>query len=1142
MYFNRIRNQYICDMPEPTASKNKLSGTINEADTGDRSIWAYDRNDGELLGSTLIDRTTRQWELYIDPAHSDESITLICRDESGKYNGDIFDRVSLCRTEYPYPAGLMSMLSYPEDTLLSVHASPDYFNKFCTIEVPELKGNIAKVVQNGAQVDKAYPVKFVDSAGTEVQNSVTSNNVILNDDSVVLNKLTRAPNLVSWKKNIFNDGSEIFHPVWNGKSWSNFYGNQPFEITCNAQPDDIENNCTTGKFYEAALLVEEKQGDNALTGMNCKIDTKNVQNVSVSFWYRSTGSADSQSLSGGYPETDIIGFTDASKLAESTLFRLGIIYVRYSWNNFYSPKTCTFSASTATTNKNMPGNFTFGDWHHFVITQQGTSLKLYIDKTLACTLNQPGLSIKDLSCIRFGRGLDVSSQYTNCITGIYSGVRVFKKVVSTAEIAQLYDDTPSAEKVVSSIKGMEYDGGMLCLGGVPYTSLTPPVVKTVQYADGTRYRIVQGWTSSSASRFTGELEADYIRFAGENQGSQGYYTALSSRPDTNATTEMGLNLNNIDVYLRVYLENTGYIFKIGNKTNSIHLYWYANDYGMTYRYRNAAGVDSGNMYIRAETRPAFIQNKWIRIKWIQDRILIYEDDGTTIICNYTIPNYSMVSETKGQISVGCQRGGSMSDPYPPDAYGGTFRISDFHIYEKGKIGIDQPLKKYEFGINRDVFGGLYLMTAHNIYSVPAEIDSGDIQELNALYELGADNVQMPSWDNNTPYTDRGFTFLAHTQLYKYPALSSTFRSLYFGDGIWTWGMTERPVQVYCNYYRKKPGTGGNERLAGSIFRSAQLREWNHVGFTFNPEDNKACLYAQGIPVNSVVDYLLAPFIQSYASTLRIDKDACLAYSNLNFYPVVLSTNCIRNAFQNYLNKCYKDEMLVAFMDENTDYPVYMNTPISRIYVQGKDNGQILTFACTKNGTDYYIYTTEWKKILTKEGNNWKYFDGAAWQDGGTVKWKAASLAMDVPQNRMTLQKINSLTAVQINTFHDLNVGTLNLAIGMKSDGTSSPYIERIAYNDEKVYLSPVVNLADFDQTKYITKMFLSKVLVENKTDGIKLYVHKSGELGWQECQNFTEVPGIIKNSANTGTVQFKIVSDQRKDNKSEPALLRITIK
>ena len=154
MYFNRIRNQYICDMPEPTASKNKLSGTINEADTGDRSIWAYDRNDGELLGSTLIDRTTRQWELYIDLAHSDESITLICRDESGKYNGDIFDRVSLCRTEYPYPAGLMSMLSYPEDTLLSVHASPDYFNKFCTIEVPELKGNIAKVVQNGAQVDK----------------------------------------------------------------------------------------------------------------------------------------------------------------------------------------------------------------------------------------------------------------------------------------------------------------------------------------------------------------------------------------------------------------------------------------------------------------------------------------------------------------------------------------------------------------------------------------------------------------------------------------------------------------------------------------------------------------------------------------------------------------------------------------------------------------------------------------------------------------------------------------------------------------------------------------------------------------------------------------------------------------------------
>lgn len=1143
MYFNRIRNQYICNMPEPTAIKNKLSGTINEADTGDRSVWAYDRNTGELLGSTMIDRTTRQWELYLDPARNDESITLICRDESGKYNGDIFDRVSLCRTEFSYPAGLMGMMSYPGTILLSENAAPDYFNKLCTIEVPELKGDIAKIIPNGAQVDKAYPVKFVNSAGTEITNNVTSNNVILNDDSVVLNKITRAPNLVTWKKNIFNDGSEIFHPVWDGKSWSNFYGGQPFEIVSNATPDGIENNCTTGKFEEAAILLEEKQGDKSLTSVNCKIDTKNVNALSVSFWYRSNGytSISSLNTSMHYPYMDIISCTNASQLAESILFRLGIKLTRYYYNDELIPNVCVFSSVSATTSKTLTGNFTFSSWHHFVITQSGTTLKVYIDKALACTLNQSGLRIGDLSCLYFGKSLDTSNQYNDCMAGIYSGTRVFKKALSDTEINQLYNDTPAAEKLVTSIKGMEYDDNMLCLGGVPYPSLISSEVKTVQYTDGTQYKVPKHWGSSAYTKFVGELASDYIHFDGQNYGSPGYYTALSSRPDTDVTKNMGFNLNNIDIYLRVYLEDSGYILKLGNKTNCLLLYWYNNSNGLMYRYRNAAGVDSGNIIIGAGTRPEDVQNKWIRIKWIQDRIFVYEDDGTTIICNYTIPNFSMFSETKGQVSVGCQRGGSMADSSLQDCYCGTFRISDLHIYEKGKIGIDQPLLKYEFGWDRDMFGGLYVWHEHNIFKAPAGIASGDIQELNNNCIVGAEDNQALNWDNEAVYNGRGYTFISHAQMFSPPQNNSSYYAMSFGD-TWVWTISDRVLHFYCRYYKKKSGTSSTDFNTLVTFRPARLNEWNHIGFTFNQEDNKALLYTQGLPVNGAADYLLTPPIALNAYTLRTDKRACTVFTNLNFYPVVLSSKSIRNAAQNYSGKCYKDEMLVAFMDENTDYPVYMNTPISRIFVQGKDNGQVLTFACTKDNENYYIYTTEWKKILTKEGNFWKYFDGAAWQNGGTVKWKAASLAMDIPSNRMTLQKINSLSAVQINILHDINVGTFNLAIGMKSDGTISPYVERIVYNDEKVWLSPVIDLADFDQTKYITKMYLSKVLVENKTDGIKFYVHKSGELGWQECQNFTEVPGIIKNSANSGTVQFKVVASQSKDNKSEPALLRITIK
>ena len=165
-----------------------------------------------------------------------------------------------------------------------------------------------------------------------------------------------------------------------------------------------------------------------------------------------------------------------------------------------------------------------------------------------------------------------------------------------------------------------------------------------------------------------------------------------------------------------------------------------------------------------------------------------------------------------------------------------------------------------------------------------------------------------------------------------------------------------------------------------------------------------------------------------------------------------------------------------------------------------------------------------------------------WQSGGMVKWSALAMAMDIPSNRMSLDKLNSLSAIQLNTLHDLNNGTFDLAVGMKSDGSVSPYIDRITYNNERVWVSPVYDLADFSDTDYITKIYLSKILSVGQTDGIKLFVHHSNELGWQECQNFSEVPGIVKNTTNTGTVQFKVTFDQSKDNGKETALLKVTIK
>ena len=1144
MSFNRIHKEYIFNVPEPIVSKNKISGTINEADTEDRTIWAYDRRDGELLGSTIVNRDTRQWELYIDPAHEDESITLICRDESPNYNGDIFDRVSLCRTEYPYPAGIMGLLMYPETRIFNLPVTSQWFNSYCSVEVPELKGDIAKVVQDGALVDKAYPLKFVNSAGNEIVNDITSNNVIINDDSVVLNKITRAPNLVSWRKDIFEDGSEFFHPIWDGKVWRNYYDNIPLESTANASPDDIDVTCTTGKFYESAICLEGKQGITALQGMSYCGNTEDVNVMSLSFWYRSNGSSGSNYTNSGnhYAIFDVVSFTDNSNISENTYFRFGIGLERYYWSSVSYGANYYLSTrnNVSTGKKTMSGSFSFADWHHIVIIQTATFIDLYIDKVLVASLSVSNLSIGNVSRIRFGKSNQNSDYSNEQVAGIYSNVRAFKKAISTAEIEQLYDDVPSLDMDVKSIKGMEYDSaGMLCLGGVPYT----PVISTndqkkIEYADGTIYYVYKGWVNSTKNyAFAGELAVDYIRFYG-NTSTAGYYTGLSSRPDTDVTQDMGFSLDNIDVYIRCYLEDTGYVLKLGNATNSMQFYWYNNSNGMMIRFRRANGQDSGVLYTKIVTSTT-AKNKWIRIKWIQDKIYYYEDDGTTLIGIYTIPNFSMYPETKGQISVGCNRGGSMDNTGTTDYYGGCCRISDVYIYEKDKMGIDEPIKKYEFGFDRDVFGGLYVWAAHNWFNKSTFTDIDNIQELSDKVFGSTYNMNVPSWNHASIFNERGFTFAAHT--FTYTSTGDEDRWPIAVGSMFGFGTSCAMRRYYDrSYFKNVNSIANNSYIDIGTYRPATIGEWNHVAMTYNQEESNKFLYVQGFPINGRAVVLTTPNFNT--NKLGYNANGKTVFSNLAFYPVVLSPKSVRNASQNYSGKCYKNEMLVAFMSENTEYPIYANTPLTKINVQGSSNGQVLTFACTKNNTDYYVFTTEWKKILTKEGDFWKYWDGSVWQNGGIVKWKAASMAMDIPDNQMSLQKLNSLTAVQLNTLHDLNNGTFNLAIGMKSNGKISPYIERILYNNEKVWLSPVYDLADFEDTQYITKVYLSKILVENKTDGIKLFVHNSNELGWIECPNFQEVPGIIKNTTNTGTIQFKVTFDQSKDNAKETALLEVTIK
>lgn len=1141
MCSKRIIRNILTDVPEPVILKNKISGTVNEASNSDKTVWAYDRLNGELLGATIVNRDTRQWELYTDPNHTDESITLICRDEGGDYNGDIYDRVSLCNVEYAHSPAIMGLVTYPSRNICSYSIRPNLYNTFCTYEVPELKGDIVKIVQNGDydSYNLTYPVKYINAGGNEIVNDVTSNNVIVNDESVVLNKNTRSHHLKVWRKNIFEDNSEILHPVWNGTTWVNHYDGIPCASPFST-PTKEDPLIGIGDFGEAAICVPSQRTDlydyQGNVGTYFNLDTSNVHAMSVSFWVKSAGLSNNNYLSDAYY------LMQQSVVQLSARFGFTMKHCKENyWNNGVYRNTGLIGVlKDDVTELTKSGIIDLGinaetSAFHATLVYTSTSLDLYINGDLKQTLLFSNNPLRDSHTLFVGRGAH-TRDFTQYWCGLVSGLRVFNRAITVEEISQLYADRPVLEKEVLSIKGMEHDSGVLSLGGVPYKPLIK-LDKTYNKDDYSEFNFGQGTISV-------DLLEDCVRFWGYSYQS-GYYTGLSSRPDADNTYDMDIDISGIDLYMRIFLEDTGYMFKIGNASKCIFMYNYApyQSNQMVMGYTNIHGYN----VLRYFNKTAACNNTWIRLKWIHDTIYIYEDDGETLILEYTSPEFSVWSETKGQISIGCNRGGSWWDT-PSDIYGGRLKVSDFYIYEKGTMDSAEPILKYEFGSQRGRYSGL--CTTHSVVGATNGFEKGNENVIDdwsiytrsvAHYYTGEETHSEVR--RKTSNLDKGYSYMFN--IYPYIENGVGNAAHYIFSVQWCFGAYTLFNPAHIRYTHPIQDNAYYSSVANmEVYSNVDVssNKWMHVGCSVDFRENQMIGYSQGNAINS--NWGAVPYRGGQTSDKIVINEGYRKFNIafLNVYDAVLPPSMFRNASQNYFGECYKDEMLVAFVDEATEYPVYSGIPLNSIHVEGDTNGQVLTFACTKDHINYYVFNNGWKKILTKEGDFWMYWDGSIWQNGGIVKWKAASMAMDIVDNRMTLDRINSLSAVQLNTLHDLAVGTFDLAVGMKSNGTISPYIDRITYNNERLWLSPVYNLADFDNTNYDTKVYLHKCIPENTENGIKVFVHTSNEAGWQECPNFSSVPGVVKNGNNTGTIQFKVTFDQNKPNGKDKALFSVTIK
>jgi len=80
--------------------KTKISGTVDSNKQGQRRIVLLDRRNMAIIGSAMSfpDNT---WSITTE-FPLDENLVILCFDETGEYNADAYDRVSLCHVQYQF--------------------------------------------------------------------------------------------------------------------------------------------------------------------------------------------------------------------------------------------------------------------------------------------------------------------------------------------------------------------------------------------------------------------------------------------------------------------------------------------------------------------------------------------------------------------------------------------------------------------------------------------------------------------------------------------------------------------------------------------------------------------------------------------------------------------------------------------------------------------------------------------------------------------------------------------------------------------------------------------------------------------------------------------------------------------------------
>ena len=1195
MYSNKIikRGVYTLDVGQPVNHKATISGTINEVSNSDKSILVYDRDSGHLIASTMVDRTTRTWEVGVDPGQSDGSMFIVCRDESEEFNGDIYDRVSLCTKEYAVPAGVLNTTYWPSYDLIHTAITPLGTHDTYNIELQELKGDIQKIKVDTTQgvggninseTEVVDAVKFYDANNNEINNAITNNSVLVNGYSTIVDKTARNSLLKKYTLDILNTDHEICFPEIRGDLWYDHYSGG---IISYVGQNSLDNKTVApGRYGEPCLTFGENPGSAELgSGESCiEYPVKWTQGaetvvasffVNLAYYYISSSYPGFIEFSGTYYDNSnrecYVSFGMGSQCRITTNNRP---YIPSNTKSICSFHRINTSSYTYTHVNSTVHDWVETPWHHVLLVWTGSSIQVYWngDQVINQSVSMPNKKLYNLQLILGRRNL-------NCSSGRISGLRVFSDFIpDSTQLNTLALEKPIIDTEVTSIRGIQDDGYVTYLGGIPYkpvsdylygwhteTGLNDFTSTVYTYAD--EDNIVNVLSKTPV------LGKDYVFFTKERTSSDNV-TFLGTRPDIDMTQTMPYSASTkSDILVRFKAILAGCILCIGDyglaKDKFINVYIDSGGNLSIYWPRAPQMNDYITSYISKPSGDTFF-NKWLTLELLSENVQeeievngvvqnvsnrkrgykLYSD--TTVYADQPCVLDGNITEyTLGQIVIGGYRQNTSS--YIGDGSGFKGMVSDVKICASGsKCGTVQ--KWFKFGYERDGLAGLNIREEYNLTLGPGY----DKQKLVPYHYYGANYTPSESIFQVSPKanTDKealynnenGWTIAGYYNLVTRDYLENAASYDYY---------MVRLYNFYTLQYRQGSyNISASSSLKTNAYSGTNTKEhkfantagpWHSVVHTVRPNRGwmfNAIYNVDTVPIK-VLPYISKTSIGTDSNALCLDSTFNSSYKNVysldkfKVYKAGFSNDMIRSVSQNYEGKAYKNDMQVAFYCQKNAYPLYAGLDVSSIKIDGEDNGQTLVFAITNNDIDYYIFKNAWIKIMTRENNTWKYLGSSGWTNSNGTKWNTMALAMQVQANQMSKGVVNSLTPANIASWYDKNIGVINWAVGMKCDGSISPYVRNILVNGLKVWVSPIINLSDFSNTDYHSCVYLSKQLSVGEESGIKLYSHISNTAGWVELANFEEVPGIIKDSENAGSIQFMATFDPSKRNGREPCMLNI---